>query len=213
MEGPVPSRARSLIARLIGRRPLARQAGRLYLALAGQARRPSFYLEGGVPDTVEGRYELLVLHAWLVIDRLAAAGGQGAALAQALFDHMFADIDRALRELGVGDLGVGRRVRRMAEGFYGRAAAYRAALAAGPDAADLELALHRNLYGGAEPPEGALPAVAAYVFGAAAALAAQPAAELMAGRLPVLAPAKVAASHEEDDGTRGIQPAFQPRKA
>ncbi|MCX7355625.1 MAG: hypothetical protein NTY59_12515 [Alphaproteobacteria bacterium] len=129
------------------RRADARKAEALYHQIVQQARRPEFYLAGGVPDTVAGRFDLIALHAFLAMRQLKAAGQQGAGTAQALFDEMFADMDRNLREMGVGDLGVGRRVKAMAKGFYGRVHAYEVALVAEAPGALTE-ALGRNLYAG-----------------------------------------------------------------
>ena len=105
------------------RRAHAEAAHRLYDEVVKQARTPLLYSELGVPDTPEGRFEMVALHAALLIRRLRAAGGPGRALGQALFDLMFADMDASMRELGVGDLGVGKQVQRLAGQFYARLAA------------------------------------------------------------------------------------------
>lgn len=151
----------------------------LYAALVEQARCPEFYVALGVPDTVDGRFEMIALHAFLVLNRLKGEPGQ-AAFAQALFDTMFADMDRSLREMGVSDLSVGRHVKNMAKGFYGRVAAYESGLAdAGP--AKLDDALRRNVYGTlAEAPDPG--PLARYLRASVAALAAQSVAEVAAGR-------------------------------
>src|SRR5512135_2803202 len=112
--------------KLFKRGPHEAEATRLYDAIVSQARRPEFYEGGGVPDSIDGRFELIVLHAYLVLRRLRAAGGAGEPLAQALVDVLFADLDASLREMGAGDLGVGKRVKRMATAFYGRIGAYEA---------------------------------------------------------------------------------------
>jgi cytochrome b pre-mRNA-processing protein 3 len=117
------------IAALFGRDPRQDDADRLYAGIVARAREPVFYSELEVPDTVDGRFELVALHAFLVLQRLKAERAAAKALAQAVFDLMFADFDRALREMGTGDLSVGKEVRRMAEAFYGRVAAYERALA------------------------------------------------------------------------------------
>ena len=119
----------------------------LYDIAVRQARHPHFYTERGVADTVDGRFDMIVLHVFLLIRRLQRQGEQGRALARALFDLTFQDMDRNLREMGVGDLGVGRRVKDMARAFYGRADAYGRALDAG-DRTELGEALRRNLLGG-----------------------------------------------------------------
>jgi cytochrome b pre-mRNA-processing protein 3 len=119
----------------------------VYGSIVAAARHRRFYAEWGVPDTVDGRFDMIVLHAVLVIDRLAREEGAAKVFAQGLTDELFADMDRSLREMGVGDLSVGKKVRRMAEVFYGRAQAYRPALEA-QDAAALAKALHRNVFAG-----------------------------------------------------------------
>jgi cytochrome b pre-mRNA-processing protein 3 len=111
------------------------------------AREPALYATVGVPDTVDGRFDLIGLHVFLLIRRLTRLPDPGAALAQAVFDAMFSDMDVNLRESGVGDLSVGRKVRTMWEAFHGRCAAYQAALDAG-DAEALRAALVRNVWRG-----------------------------------------------------------------
>lgn len=150
-----------------------------YDRIVAQARQPGFYLDAGVPDSVDGRFDLIALHAFLVMRRLKAEAGGGTAFSQALFDHMFEDMDRNLREMGAGDLGVGRRVKAMAKAFYGRVAAYEAGLASGPRV--LAEALRRNLYRDAPPADGDAAAMAAYVAHAAALLDTLPADRVMAG--------------------------------
>jgi cytochrome b pre-mRNA-processing protein 3 len=151
-----------------------------YGRIVERARLPLFYTEWGVPDTLDGRFELLALHAFLVLNRLKREHAVTAQFAQALFDAMFADLDRALREMGAGDLGVGRRIKAMATGFYGRIAAYEKGLA---DAPALTAALRRNLFGTTEPSEAQLGAAADYLRRQAAALAAQPVTALLAGEI------------------------------
>lgn len=168
-------------ANIFRRDPHEAAAMALYAALVVQARHPEFYTRLGVADTVDGRFDMVALHAFLVLRRLRRAGAAAAGLSQALFDIMFADMDQNLREMGVGDLGVGKKVKRMAEAFYGRVAAYDAGLDG--DGAALEAALARNLYRGAVPDAGALAAMAAYMRRQDAALAGQDAAALLAGRV------------------------------
>ncbi len=173
-----------------------RPAERLYLALVEQARRPEFYSGLGVPDTLDGRFDMIALHAILLIARLKSVGRQGGRLAQGVFDIMFDDMDRNLREIGVGDLSVGRRVKAMAKGFYGRGAAYEAALAGGGGA--LEAALARNVYGtlDSQPDPAALTALAEYMRRQTAALDRQPAADLLDGRIEFGPPAVPVAGGE-----------------
>lgn len=178
--GAIPAWIRSLrLPAFLRRRQPVDIAGRLYLAVVGQARQPGLYTGLEVPDTLDGRFELLTLHTWLVLRRLGQEGEEGRALGQAVFDLLFDDMDRSLREMGVGDLGVGKRVKAMAQAFYGRVTAYDQALAGAE--ADLADALRRNLYGTAEPAGTALKGMAAYVRRQMAALQAQPRASMLDG--------------------------------
>jgi cytochrome b pre-mRNA-processing protein 3 len=120
----------------------------LYGAIVAAARQPRFYAEWLVPDTIDGRFEMMVVHAFLVLERLKQIGPSADGLAQALTDRFFAEMDAALRQAGVGDLSVGKKVRKMAEAFYGRAAAYRSGLSAGH--VTLTEAVTRNIYGASD---------------------------------------------------------------
>lgn len=146
---------------------LTATADQLYAEAVRQARTPVFYDGLGVPDTLDGRFEMISLHVFLLIDRLRRDGEEGRELAQALFDAMFTDMDVCLREMGVGDLSVGKKVKQMAEGFNGRSIAYSEALEAGEPGEPLREALRRNVYGtlAAPPPPGALDALSGYVRG------------------------------------------------
>lgn len=129
------------------RKPLAPER-RVYEAIVAAARHPRPYAAWSVPDTVDGRFDMISLYLFLVLDRLKGAEPD---FRQRLTDAFFADMDRSLREMGVGDLSVSKKIRKMAEVFYGRVAAYDAALAEGPDRfAD---ALARNIFAGAAPPD------------------------------------------------------------
>jgi cytochrome b pre-mRNA-processing protein 3 len=125
----------------------------LYGAAVAAAREPFLYTGLDVPDTLDGRFDMVALHTFLLIQRLKREPSPGPALAQAVFDAMFSDMDVNLREMGVGDLSVGRKVRVMWEAFHGRAAAYAAAMTAG-DMAALEAALDRNVWRGDPPGAG-----------------------------------------------------------
>ena len=144
-------------------------AAAVYRVTAERARATELFEACGIPDTLDGRFDALALHAALMIDRLRREP-DGQALAQAFFDAMFRHLDLTLREIGVQDLGVGRRVKIMAEGLHGRALAYREALAGG--STSLAEVLRRNAYGG-RPPDDAAPIVRleAYVRGEVARLA------------------------------------------
>jgi cytochrome b pre-mRNA-processing protein 3 len=153
-------------AKLFGRTTNLDGVHRLYEAAVMQAREPVFYRNFAVPDTLEGRFEMIAFHVFLILRRLKRDAGQsvegalsdgrhahshdlGSELGQALFDLMFADMDRNLREMGAGDLGVGRRVKAMAAAFYGRIKAYDTGLAAGEAA--LSMAIARNVFNETDP--------------------------------------------------------------
>jgi cytochrome b pre-mRNA-processing protein 3 len=123
----------------------------LYGAIVAQARRASFYRDYGVPDTVPGRFDLIVLHVVLVLERLGRDNASSRGIGQELFDEFCRDLDANLREMGVGDLAVPKRMHEFGEAFYGRQAAYRTAFAAADErelekARDLEKALQRNIF-------------------------------------------------------------------
>jgi cytochrome b pre-mRNA-processing protein 3 len=125
--------------------PLRGTIEAIYGMIVTQAREPLFYRDLGVPDTVNGRFDLLVLHLWMVVRRLKSIEG-GADLSQALFDRFCDDMDANLREMGVGDLTVPKRMQAFGEAFYGRAAAYDLALTGGREA--LAQALCKNILNG-----------------------------------------------------------------
>jgi cytochrome b pre-mRNA-processing protein 3 len=159
-----------------------REAAELaYSRVVEQARRPGFFIDGGVPDTLDGRFELICLHAFLYLHRLKFEQKQAAVLGQRFFDTMFADFDRSLREMGTGDLSVGREIKYMAQAFYGRVAAYERGLAG--DESVLQTALARNLFGTAPPTPPHLEAMAFYVRREVAGLHQQGEAELLAGHI------------------------------
>jgi len=162
------------------KRRAARRAAafRLYETAVAQARVPWFYAEAGVADTLDGRFDMIVLHAFLLVRRLEGAGPPGVDLAGRLLDVLLSDMDRSLREMGVGDLSVGRKVKAMSRAYMGRAAAYRGALDDG--FAALVAALVRNVYRGAADPAAA-ERLAHYVLQAVAALSAQSHERLLSG--------------------------------
>jgi cytochrome b pre-mRNA-processing protein 3 len=170
---------------LLGRGRYERTGFELYSRAVRASRDPYFYTELGVPDTLDGRFDLVAVHACLVIRRLRALSAPGPAIAQAVFDAMFSDMDINLRELGVGDMTVARNVRAMWEAFHGRARAYEAALA-DPDPAALQAAVARNVWRGADAPQAA--ELARIIRSRIAALDALPAADLLAGRVVFAAP-------------------------
>ncbi len=146
------------------RRKADERAGfELYGAAVRGGRDPYLYETLGVPDTLDGRFDLVGLHAVLLIRRLSAAGPAGGRLAQALFDAMFSDMDFNLREMGVSELSVGKRNREMWEALHGRAQAYDAPLER-RDVSALAAALERNIWRGEATPPGATQALAALIL-------------------------------------------------
>ena len=134
----------------------------LYGAIVTRARDPRFYQAYRVPDTALGRFDLILLHLALVLRRLRAGDASARTLAQGLFDAFCRDMDHNLREMGVGDQGVPRQMRRVGEAFYGRAQAYDAALAEQSNDA-LVGTLIRNVYAEAAEPGVAVERLADYV--------------------------------------------------
>src|SRR4051795_8993800 len=126
----------------------------LYGMIVAQARSRAFYVGYGVPDTVSGRLDMIVLHLVLLLRQLPGKNGEPSPTGQRLFDRFCRDIDDNFREMGVGDLKVPKEMQRVAEAFYGRAKAYEGALA-GNDPAALEAAVARNVFGVTDPPLGA----------------------------------------------------------
>ena len=116
----------------------------LYAALVKQSRQPTFFIELGVADTIDGRFDLLALHTWLIFKRLRSSGN--ADIAHALSDAIFVGFDEGLRDLGAGDMGLGRKIRQMGEAFNGRVQAYESA----SSESDLAAAILRNVYRGDE---------------------------------------------------------------
>jgi cytochrome b pre-mRNA-processing protein 3 len=127
------------------RKPLRSSIEAIYGMIVTQARDQLFYRNLGVPDTVNGRFDMLVLHLWIVLRRLRPTEG-GAVICQALFDRFCEDMDANLREMGVGDLTVPKRMQAFGEAFYGRTAAYDLAVAQGRE--ELALALNKNILDG-----------------------------------------------------------------
>ena len=166
---------------LFRRNPLKEAAERAYDAVVGQARRPEFFTLCGVPDTLDGRFELICLHAFLYLHRLKHESPPAGELGQAFFDGMFADFDRSLRELGTGDLSVGREVKKMAQSFYGRIQAYEGGVQGGD--AGLGEALSRNLFGTVSVSPDAVAMMAVYLRREAAGLRGQSRDQLLSGRV------------------------------
>jgi len=179
------------LSALFRRKPHERAGFELYGAAVAAARAPYFFGPLGVPDSLDGRFDMVGLHVALLIRRLRRdPDARGPALAQAVFDAMFADMDMNLREMGVGDMSIAKRVKHMWEAFHGRAQAYEAALDAGESAA-LAAALQRNVWREATtggPPSAAAQALAGHAGRVLAGLMAQPFAGLLAGQVRFATP-------------------------
>ena len=169
-----------------GRNSAREAADIAYGRVVEQARQPVFFAEYGVPDTLDGRFELMCLHAFLYLHRLKTDRPQASPFCQSFFDRMFADFDRSLREMGVGDLSVGTQMKRMARAFYGRILSYEAGLAG--DDPVLAAALARNIFGTISAPESVVGAMAAYVRGAVSELRSQRGDDLLAGNVSFATP-------------------------
>ena len=159
----------------------------LYGAAVAAARDPFFYTALGVPDTLDGRFDMVGLYTFLIIQRLTREPAPGPALAQAVFDAMFGDMDVNLREMGVGDLSVGRKVRVMWEAFHGRSVAYAAAMDSG-DVTALDAALGRNVWRDKPPQDGAVEILRRIVLSQDAHLATLDVAGLLRGEIEFLRP-------------------------
>lgn len=172
----------TLLKKLFGLQSQATPERDLYAAAMSRARQPRCFTEWGVPDTVEGRYDMLVMHIYPILRRLKGQGRKADALAQALFDLMFADMDQSLRELGIGDTGMGRRIKDLGGTLYGRAKAYDGALDAGAADTELQDAVTRNVFAGDDA--GDAVAVAAYLRDMVERIDAMALDDLFAGQNP-----------------------------
>jgi cytochrome b pre-mRNA-processing protein 3 len=186
----------AMIFRLFRRGPQAGSTiAALYGAIVAQARRPAFYLDYAVPDTPEGRFDLIVLHLALVCRRLSHVEGpdqaSGAVLSQQVFDMFCRDMDHNLREMGVGDLSVPKKMQKLGEAFYGRLDVYDRALSSVANE-DLAGALARNVLGEGAP-AGIAHRFAAYVRAAAQRLDATPIPDVSRGEIGFPDPATIAA--------------------
>lgn len=152
-----------------------RRAGEIYRRAVDDARQPVFYERFGVPDTIEGRMEMVMLQTGLVVSRLSADDADRA-LARDVSEAFFSDMDGSLREIGTSDLGVPKKMKKIASAFYGRLQAYGEAA----DEAALAAAVTRNIHGGAPHPGAA--GLARYIRTVAAVLRDAPAADVVAGR-------------------------------
>ena len=158
------------------------QAHALYIALVRQARQPFFYTHAGVPDTVDGRFDQILLHCFLLTHRLRQEPDhpEAARTAAAITDRFFDDMDRSLREMGVGDMSVGKKIKKMADALNGRFVTYEKALA---DKEELAFAITRNVYGTAQADADKVSQLADYVLSTHEALARQSVDSLLQGQI------------------------------
>ncbi len=186
-----------MFGRLFRTDPMKKPAARVYESILASSRQPHLYETPGVPDTVDGRFDLLVIHASIFFRHMRKAGEAGLHMNQLVFDRMFDDMDVALREMGTGDPSVGKKIKQMGQAFYGRAQAYETALNE-CDATGLAQVIQRNLFAsdGAvsdEVPDGAVEdaeqlavseRLAAYMLSADEHMAAQDMSAILEGQLP-----------------------------
>lgn len=173
-----------MLQRLFKPRPAATAGRALFKALSAQARQPVFYEQLGVADTVEGRFELYVLHLVLVLHRLKGEGSQAAETSQATFDAFLRNLDEGLRDMGVGDLSVGKKMRKLGEAVYGRIKGYDRAFAEADPSGALEVLVTRTVYQDrADAAVAAAARLARYASETAAAFAAQPVEDVLHARL------------------------------
>jgi cytochrome b pre-mRNA-processing protein 3 len=170
-----------LLDRLFRPRPALNAGRSLYLRAVEQSRSSALYSDLGAPDSVEGRFEIYSLHVVLLLDRLRGHGDLATEVSQALFDTYLKDLDHALRELGVGDMSVGRKMRKLGEALFGRARSYETAFQALPATELLEALLIRTIFADADA--AGAPRLAAYVTAQRAHLAAQDLDRLLAGEV------------------------------
>ena len=178
----------------------------IYLAAAEHARAPYFYADLKAPDTVDGRFEVLTLHLYAVLARLKNQGVAASNFAQRVFDLFFQNMDDSLREMGVGDMAIGRKIRGLAEAFYGRVGAYEEGVA-NEDQTALAGAIARNVYGENELPQASL--FADYLRALCAHLQTQEIAEIMAGRITFPDPQALPANTKKPTNTINVDPSLE----
>jgi cytochrome b pre-mRNA-processing protein 3 len=169
------------LERFTGSRPAKAAGERLYAATVLQARRPELYADLGAPDTPDGRFEVYTLHVLLVLERLKGEGPKAARVSQAFFDAYLGGLDNGLREMAVGDLAVGKTMRKLGEAFYGRAKAMDVALAALPNRSGFDALVIRTVF--ADVPNSNAAGLAEYLLAKREALAAAPLDDLIRGQV------------------------------
>ncbi|MCT4656762.1 MAG: ubiquinol-cytochrome C chaperone [Cohaesibacter sp.] len=162
----------------------------LYGQIVAQARQPVFYTDYAIPDDINGRFEMILLHVYMLAHRLRGEGEQAQELGQQVFDRFFKDMDHSLREIGIGDLSVPKKIKKMAQAFYGRVEAYDTAREIGRE--ELQTALQRNFFPEEETPPAQSAALADYVIETEETLTKSSWQEFEAGNLAFPVPAKPA---------------------
>ncbi|GGB56643.1 ubiquinol-cytochrome c chaperone [Roseibium aquae] len=163
------------------KRPPGKAAVSAYNEIVAQARQPAFYADLGVPDTIDGRFDILLIHSVLFFRRLRGEGKEVAKFSQEVFDYFVADMEGSLREMGISDTRVPKKVRAMGEAFYGRAEAYSTALD-DQDRTSLAEAIGRNVFPETPNPV-AQDQLADYMIEAGRMLSEVPAGDLMAAKM------------------------------
>lgn len=174
------------------KRHTAAIANDLYLKTVEQSRSPGFYTELGVPDTVDGRFDMIILHIMLVVRRLRGQSKEAVAVSQEILNLMFADMDRNFREMGIGDMSIGKHVKKVAKAFYGRAEILEAGLESNHGA--LVEALINTIYRSVDEPHPYAETMATYVADTDTILTGQALSDLVSGQLD-FSPDSTATSH------------------
>lgn len=159
----------------------AEKASALYVKVVEQSRLPRFYIDHGVPDSVDGRFDMIIVHVMLLIRRLRGHGKDASDLSQEVLNLLFGDMDRNFREMGIGDMSIGKHVKKVAKAFYGRAEVIEEGLDKGAE--DLASGLLETLYRSVENAEKNAADVAAYVIATDQHLAGQPLERILAGEV------------------------------
>jgi cytochrome b pre-mRNA-processing protein 3 len=166
----------------------------LYRSLVEKARDPAFYAALGVPDTVNGRFDMLVIHAMLVLRRLRGGGNAADRTGKAMLELLFRDMDQSLREMGIGDMGVGKHIKKMAKAMFGRAEAYEAGLDSS-DPAIISQVLKENIYRQGAPSDAVVAQMADYMRRADVHMQSEDVAGITAGRINLAVPALAGGLH------------------
>ena len=168
---------------------IKKTADKLYRLIIQQARRKEFYQDFGVADTVDGRFDMILLLSYILFKRLKNKTKDSQELSQAIFDLMFSDMDQNLREIGIGDIGVSHRIKDMVKAFYGRVNAYDSALLH-EDPNHLAEALKRNLYRKTNAKKSQITSLAHYVLLELKSLESQKIEQIVNGQLYYTVPQK-----------------------